>query len=151
MGQIILDSQNLINRIKYLCDGFEQSIRTSSILEMTPKAFNGIKVATIRWQPHCYGTVLKVGEHGLAQLTFVIRGIVHDQYNRSLAINCGHQMLNKGRESHRVFLLTWQSEHLVSTPIISSYQMMPLCRARCRNPFLLPTFHPTLDQCRKQP
>ncbi len=63
MGQIILNSQHLFNRINNLIHHFEQAIGTRFVFQVSPEALNGMEVRAVRRQPKGHRTVFKESQH----------------------------------------------------------------------------------------
>lgn len=138
---------DFIDRMLELYQGAMQAIGNGQLLEVQPKALNGIEKGTIFKQPDHHQAVFDKTQGGLSGFAVVVGGVIHDQNELLTGVLC-QQMLKKGNKRIAVFVSGGEVTEAICVPVVGAKHMQKLWTARRRDELTLTTPHPTAAQQR---
>ena len=150
--RVVLFIQNMVGCLNHILNTILKFVGASEVFQMTPEAFDRIKVRTVGWQPNHHHPMFEQTQSGQGGSALVIGGIVHHQHYPSGRVNVDQQMLEKSDEVGTVLRPGGCPTDPIRTPVISSKDMLMLLAPHLdrRNAFLLTDLHPAGSQRRLQ-
>lgn len=143
----VLMQHDFIDRMLELNQRAMQAIGNGQLLEVQPKALNGIEKGTVLGQPENQQTVFIEAESGPNRLAVMIGGIVHHQDQVLAGVGC-QQVFEKCGEGVAVFVGSGEIGDVSGVPVVGTKHMQELWAARCRDELTLALPHPTAAQRR---